>query len=142
VASSPGDQPSGSPRRIGRVICWLGYWLLLTVATHYPKPERFAPSLPGLDKVAHLITFAVLAVLGAWAWAAPARRGGDRRRWIVWAVLLVVFSAADELAQPMTGRDASLADFACDVVGIGVGLRVAWAWLRRGSPWRSTDAGT
>jgi hypothetical protein len=133
------------------VICWLGYWLLLTVATHYPKPERFVPSLPGLDRVAHLTMFAVLAVLGAWAWAAPARReprgrttrqGRERKRWVFWAVLLVVFSAVDELAQPMTGRDASLADFACDVVGIGIGLSVAWAWLRRGWPWRSTDAGT
>lgn len=130
------------------MVCWLGYWLLLAVATHYPKPERFAPSLPGLDKAAHLITFAVLAVLGAWAWAAPARReplgrttrrGRNRRRWVVWAILLVAYSAVDELSQPMTGRDASLWDFAADIIGSGIGL-AAWVWLRRGAPWRSTHA--
>lgn len=130
VHSPPPDESTGGPGHLGRVICWLGYWLLLAVATHYPKPPSLTPSVPGLDKAGHLITFALLAVLGTWAWVL-ASKTPRTRRWLAWAAILVIYAAADEVLQPLTGREADLWDWAANMVGCGLGLVAGWAWGRR-----------
>ena len=75
------------------------------------------------DKLAHLVYFFVLAVLLVIADA-------GRRPWLI-VVLLITVGAADEWHQAyVPGREASIADFAADCVGIASGVVAAGRFSR------------
>jgi len=113
-------------------VAWLA---LVTAALAVPV----SPELPGwvprlfhfrlLDKVVHLVMFAVLALLGVRSFRrlpVPAPR---------LAVLLAAsaYGAASEVAQHLlTDRAGELADFVADALGAVVGVLTA-ALLRTGS---------
>lgn len=84
------------------------------------SPVSPAPPMPvdHADKLLHAVAFFAWASLVAAGW-----------RWPGWRVLIVaaVFGGAIELAQPLTGRDAELADLAADLAGAAAGL---WVGLR------------
>lgn len=78
-------------------------------------PGDGEPGLPGVDKVEHLLGFAVLAVLLRWAWPAL--------RVLPGASLLFGWGVCIELLQSqIPGRMASAADAAADGAGIALGL--------------------
>ncbi|MCZ2806845.1 VanZ family protein [Modestobacter sp. VKM Ac-2983] len=80
-------------------------------------PASGVPSAPaGVDKVVHVLLFAVLAVSGRWAGVG---RG-------VLAVVLVVYASVSELLQslPVLNRSTSVADLLADVAGVAVGLLI------------------
>jgi hypothetical protein len=85
-------------------------------------PADDVPAAPGVDKVVHLLLFAVLALTGRWAGARAGALG----------VLLVVYAAVSEVVQGVSAleRSASVADWAADTAGVLTGL-LTWAWAAR-----------
>lgn len=114
------DQPAGGRLRL------LG-WVLLALAVVAQVSGLYAPSvpgpdgIPGLDKVAHFLAFAVPTLL---AWLLGAR----------WVVLLLLVHAL--VAEPLQhtlapNRVAELADAVANVCGVAVGA-LAGRVLARG----------
>lgn len=95
------------------------YWAAIFAATHWPQPPQLL-SGTGTDKVAHLISYAALAFLLAWA----VRRGPwrlTRTTQITLLAALAGYGIVDELSQPIVGRQAEVGDWLADVAGIAVG---------------------
>lgn len=100
----------------GRLAFWAAMWgvvgLSLTPIQHLP-PQVFDV----WDKAQHAFGFAVLAVLGRWAYVRHAMGLG---------VGLLLLGAAIEVAQSATGwRQGEMADGLADAVGILFGLWLA-----------------
>ena len=123
--SPPG---TGVPRemrlRAIRLVAWVvsGVILVLTLSPTNPTPPV---SVAHVDKLMHALAFFMWAALVTAGW-----------RWPGWLVLIVAagFGGVIELVQPLTGRDAELADLGADMVGAAagfwLGLRLR-AWTRR-----------
>lgn len=105
---------------------WRPRWrVLLAVLLLYIGYKAFStPSgtveFEHLDKVLHISAFACLACVAAWCWA-PSRRSA----WWV-ALGLAVYGAFIEVVQSqLPTREASLADWFADALGIALGLALA-----------------
>jgi len=94
---------------------------LILWGTLWRDAPPVGPEIPFFDKLMHLGAFAVWAALLRLAWGGP-----------VGAVIAIGagFGAAIELVQPLTGRQAELADLAADIAGCIIGVWSAGA-LRR-----------
>lgn len=107
--------------RAAQAIFWVAACFSFVMAA-MPHP----PELPGEpnDKVEHMIAFATLALLAAFAYprTAPLRL----------LVGLSAFGALIEVVQtiPALQRDSDIKDWAADTVAAGVVLAVVW-WQRR-----------
>ena len=104
--------------------CLTVYWATLCLGTHLPGGVIVTP--PVSDKVLHFAAYAGLGFL--LALLAP-RLG--LRGWRVYAALLLIavcYGAIDELGQiPVPGRNADMADWAADMLGVAAGLRcIGW----------------
>ncbi|GHF33450.1 VanZ family protein [Seohaeicola zhoushanensis] len=94
----------------------------IAVTTLMPVSGR--PGPPGMDKIAHWLAFALLAL--PLAVAAP--------RSLVWLLpLSLAYGGAIELIQPHVGRSRELADFLADAAGSATGALVGMllGWLTR-----------
>jgi len=91
------------------------YWVLLFVATHYPRVP-IPGEIPHGDKLVHFTAFGLLA--GLWWWSARARRSIDDR--FVWtsAAVLIAYAGFDEYVQQFFGRFTDLMDFVANSAGI------------------------
>ena len=107
----------GTPARLAFGLAVVG-----SLGVLFAPASDVPPASPGVDKVVHLLVFAVLALSGRWA--------GIGRNALVAGLLL--YAAASELIQglPPVGRSASVDDVAADVAGVVVGLLV-WGWAAR-----------
>jgi hypothetical protein len=96
--------------------------VLVSLAVLFAPAEDVPASPPGVDKLVHLLLFAVLAASGRWAGARAGVLGG----------LLVVYAAVSEVVQGLSAldRSASVADWVADVAGVAAGL-LGWAWAAR-----------
>lgn len=93
-------------------------WLLEFIATHAPISKQ-VEALPGTDKHLHLSGYFVLsALLMFWNGVGAA---GTWRRVRTVILILAVYAVADELLQPLVGRDADVMDWTADVAGAIVG---------------------
>jgi VanZ family protein len=79
----------------------------------------------GTDKVAHLLSYALLAFLYLWA-----RHARSRTDILLALLILLAYGIFDELHQPFVGRTCELADFIADGIGIGLGIGV-WIIFNR-----------
>lgn len=74
-------------------------------------------SISNVDKLYHMLAFAGIVLPCALFY----------KRSLIWLVPgLIGFGAAIELIQPFVGRDGDWVDFLADVVGIGLGVGVAF----------------
>ncbi len=115
------------------------YWPALALATHWPRLDLPNPSvgLVGLDKLLHVVSFALLALL--LAYVAMAARP-TRRKSGVWMALCIatVYAIADEMTQHVFERTTSWNDLVADLIGIaGTGI-VIWR-LQSTRPGWTTD---
>ena len=102
-------------------------WLALGVSLLIQCYGLYAPSSPGpdgvprLDKIGHLVAFAVPAALAWWL----------RARWVV--PVLVLHALVSEPLQQALSPERSLdwLDAAADLVGIALGVWVTATWARR-----------
>ena len=113
------------------------YWIALFVATHVPQEQLpKEPIFPYADKLAHLIAYALLAIVAAAAWTW--RRRLHSREFAILFAGLAGYAVVDELLQllPSVRRRADPLDWLADAVGTAVGLAVfaavASAARRRG----------
>ncbi len=113
--------------------CLLAYWAVLFVLTHLPSQSL--PRMQGSDKLHHLLAFAGLAFL--LAWALPTRAGksnpsvadkathgtGSMRHVVLAAVIALVYACLDEFTQKfIPGRTCDVWDVVADAAGICLGL--------------------
>jgi VanZ like family len=91
--------------------------VLVSLAVLFAPADGVPVAPAGVDKVVHVVLFAVLALTGRWA--------GIGRS--VLATVLVGYAAISEVLQGVTAldRSASVADWVADVAGILAGL-VLW----------------
>jgi len=96
------------------------YWGVLFTLTTVPATwlGEGAPTR-GTDKLAHLMSYALLAFLYLWA-----RRARARTEMFQASLVLIAYAAFDELHQPFFGRSCELADFIADGLGIGLGVGI------------------
>lgn len=105
------------------------YWLLLVAAMHVPlqqlpREESWIPT----DKIIHVVSYGVLAVLLGFTLDAYARSSRSARwrplavRTVVIFVVCFAYGCIDELTQPLTGRTCDPWDLAADVCGVLPGL--------------------
>lgn len=82
-------------------------------------------------KLAHLTEYAILGLLAARAFMTSSRRG-LRRRWFLWAGLLVIiYALSDELHQRFVpARTGSIYDSMIDIIGGFIALSLLAAWRR------------
>jgi hypothetical protein len=101
--------------------------VLVSLAVLFAPPSDVPGSPPGVDKLVHLGLFLLLALTGRWAGVVGTALGG----------VLVGYAAVSEVVQGLdvVGRNASVADWCADVLGVAAGL-LLWSALTR--PRRST----
>ena len=94
--------------------------VLVSLAVLFAPASDVPSAPPGVDKVVHLLLFAVLAATGRWAGVG----------WRVLGVLLVAYAGVSELLQSLDvlNRSTSVADWLADVVGMVLGL-LGWQLL-------------
>jgi VanZ family protein len=101
--------------------------VVVLTLTSIPNPD--VPSVPGADKVAHVIMYGVLG------WLAAVALQGARRVFLAHAAALAgiaVLAALDELHQLfIPGRSADLADWLADMTGAVLVLLISAMALRR-----------
>jgi VanZ family protein len=109
--------------------------LLVTMATifllsHQPGDTLQLPSLPGLDKVAHVVVYGVLAASALYAFASYSPQYDPRARAAAVFVFCVLFGLADEYHQSFVpGRSSSGWDLLADGLG-GAMVAGLWWWRR------------
>ena len=110
-----------------RLLFWAAATFAFVMAV-VPQP----PELPGEpnDKIQHMIAFATLGLLGAWAYA--------RTALLQLLAALSLYGAVIELVQaiPALHRDSDVKDWIADTLAAGVVLLFVrrWRLRRRGDP--------
>ena len=101
-------------------------WILKS--TLDPDPEPPPIDVAHLDKIAHLVAWAILAGLTRWALGAEVQR--TPALWVSWGLAFGYGLAIEALQAPMATRSAEALDLVADAVGALLG---AWIVGRR---WR------
>ena len=98
--------------------------VLVSLAVLFAPASDVPGAPPGVDKVVHVVLFAVLALTGRWAGL----------RATVLGALLLGYAVVSELIQGLgpLARSTSPADVLADLVGVAVGL-LAWERIARRS---------
>jgi VanZ family protein len=102
----------------------LGLALVVSMALSLSPQPVALPDVSMIDKAAHLLTFALLALLVDAGW--PGRRFGLRE----WLALLAFGAIIELLQSQIPGRVMSLGDLAANAAGIGLYALVFGRLLR------------
>ena len=104
---------------------FLAALLVQTAALYWPLAPSTGQGLP-LDKVAHFVLFALVALTGVLA--------GIPLRWLL--LLLVVQAVVSELAHHWwyVGRGGELGDVIADALGATAGIAAGLWWRQRSEP--------
>lgn len=83
-----------------------------------------APTLIGWDKLDHLSAFAAITLMARSGWP-------DQSRWLT-AGIALLYGIAIEYGQSLdyVGRTTSISDIIANIIGISLGLSVAWCLAR------------
>ena len=110
------------------------YWITLFVATHVPGRKLAAVPVHIDDLVAHVVAFAILAILFIWAF--PPFSIAAKGYFLITSGILLAYALVDELLQILVpDRVAALSDLVADSLGILVVLVVYFTIrYRNGEP--------
>ena len=97
---------------------WIAFTLLTlaVITTLSLWPLGKLPSVPGTDKIHHLIAYAVLMFPTALR---------KPNKWILFGFLFIAYSGAIELVQPYVNRYGEWLDMAANTTGVVCGLIIA-----------------
>ncbi len=109
-------------------LLWLGYLLLLFVATHYPIPEPVARYVSLMDKAIHASAYFGLTVLTA---ASFLTRRSPVINLLLLGLILSGYGALDEYLQGFVNRSPDVRDWIADSVGIVLGCLVIYCFRHR-----------
>ena len=112
-------------KRSLRVLAWFAY----AAGIFYLSSRNWHTSawLPeGADKIVHFFLYAFFAICTAWALRLTRLR--HHKKLIFFAVIIVaLYGASDEFHQSfVSGRSSSFYDWLADLIGAGIGARIAW----------------
>ena len=95
------------------------YFFFLVAATHTPQ-KRMPESLDlfGLDKILHVVAYAILTVL----FMRAAGTGRPLLYRVVSVVVILGIAGIDEYTQTYVGRTCSVHDWLADIAGISLAL--------------------
>ena len=135
ISPATENAPRCSATRRTAIVAFVGYWLLLLLLTHWPNPFPGVSEPRQYDKLAHFSLYCVLAALAGNAALAIrqvrlTKAGVVARLAIVFAAV-VLFGLADELTQPLTGRDCDAFDWLADSLGAACGVLLLGCRRRR-----------
>ncbi len=128
------DLPEGGVRSRRRLVfrtCFVGYWIALAVATHWPQLDLGPAPFDFFDKALHVGAYAVWTwLLLLTGWLGPAGEGRT-----LWKVLLAAgfWAAVDEATQAIPGvnRSASALDWAADMAGAALAIGLYRTFAQR-----------
>jgi VanZ family protein len=121
---STATQPRPSPRRIARVLFLLAAAVVTVLSL---LPQQDLPKVGVSDKIEHLLSYFVLAILGSFAVR-------ERRSLLYLFVLLCAMGGVIELLQAFSpGRSPDIVDALVDGAGAAAGVLIgaAFALVRR-----------
>lgn len=120
-----GKWAKGYVGRWGVVLVWMGLIFVLSAQEQLPTPEeRWLDFV--LEKSAHTIEFAVLAIL--LSRALGVERSANRRSFLIAVSLAWLYALSDEFHQRFVpGRSDDWTDILFDWLGALTGV---WLWLR------------
>ncbi|HSL40307.1 MAG TPA: VanZ family protein [Desulforhopalus sp.] len=102
--------------------------------SHQSAEQLPLPQLPGIDKLAHFVAYAVLAATVLFGWGPERRQQRPARTVILTALWSLLYGISDELHQSLVpGRQPDLFDLLADGAGV-VFTCVLWWWWRRARP--------
>jgi VanZ family protein len=97
---------------------WVAFtiFILAIITTLSLWPQENLPSVPGTDKIHHIIAYAALMF-------PIALRKPDK--WIVFGLLFIAYSGVIELLQPYVNRHSDWLDMAANATGVICGIIIA-----------------
>jgi len=102
--------------------------------SHQPDDSLYIPPLPGLDKIAHMTIYAVLAATVLYALNPLLSEEKKLRISLLTISICVLYGLGDEFHQSfIPGRLSSLADIAADTLGAIAACAAWFRWQRKGS---------
>jgi VanZ family protein len=118
---STATQPRPSPRRIARVLFLLAAAVVTVLSL---LPQQDLPKVGVSDKIEHLLSYFVLAILGSFAVR-------ERRSLLYLFVLLCAMGGVIELLQAFSpGRSPDIVDALVDGAGAAAGVLIGAAFAR------------
>jgi VanZ family protein len=99
--------------------------------SHQPGDSLSLPQLPGFDKLAHMISYGVLAMAVFFAWSEQQKSSKPRAVMLATLVFCLLYGISDEFHQSfIPGRTVSVYDLLAD--GVGAAMACAfWAKYRK-----------
>jgi VanZ family protein len=99
--------------------------------SHQPGDSLSLPQLPGFDKLAHMISYGVLAMAVLCAWSEQQKNSKPRAVMLATLVFCLFYGISDEFHQSfIPGRIVSVYDLLADAVGAAM-VCVFWAKYRK-----------
>jgi VanZ family protein len=100
-------------------------------ASHQPGDSLSLPQLPGFDKLAHMISYGVLAMAVFFAWSEQQKNSKSRVVMLATWMFCLLYGISDEFHQSfIPGRTVSVYDLLAD--GVGAAMACAfWAKYRK-----------
>jgi VanZ family protein len=118
---STATQPRPAPRRIARILFLLAAAAITVLSL---LPQHDLPKVGVSDKIEHLLSYFVLAILGSFAVR-------ERRSLLYLFVLLCVMGGIIELLQAFSpGRSPDILDAIADGAGAAAGVLIGAAFAR------------
>ena len=111
-----------------RLLPMLGMMGLIFFFSAQPGDTLPLPALFGIDKVAHCLVYAALAVTVCYAFPSWAEWPAGRWRGLTVVLFCLFYGISDEFHQSFVpNRDVSLGDLVADTIGGLLGVMV-WRW--------------
>ncbi len=99
--------------------------------SHQTSDDLYLPLLPGLDKVAHLTAYGLLAAATLFAFSPASRQRNGRRVASITLLVCLCFGISDEFHQYfIPGRSVSGFDLLADCLGAVI-VCLLWRWSKK-----------
>ncbi|MCA9239346.1 MAG: VanZ family protein [Planctomycetales bacterium] len=105
------------------------YLIVLFAATHYPQAIIHNTGPLEIDKLVHVVAYAVLGFLIA-TWRRRGSASPGLTAILTGVMIAALIGAADEVTQPWFNRVCDLMDWAADLIGALIGC-AAYVVMRR-----------